>query len=75
MSRRGNCYDNAVAERFSWSLKHEWTKPYEYETLEDSRLSVFTYIETFYNPTRIHQTLGYKSSDQHEAENAPTLAA
>ena len=75
MSRRGNCYDNAVAERFFWSLKHEWTKHYEYATLEDARLSVFTYIETFYNRVRLHQTLNYKSPDQYEAEHAPALAA
>ena len=75
MSRRGNCYDNAVAERFFWSLKHEWTKHHEYDTLEDARLSVFTYIETFYNRTRLHQTLGYKSPDQYEAEHAAVLAA
>ncbi len=34
MSRRGECYDNAVAERFFWSLKHEWVKHHEYESLE-----------------------------------------
>ena len=75
MSRRGNCYDNAVAERFFWSLKHEWTKHHQYETLEDARLSVFTYIETFYNRVRLHQTLDYQSPDQYEAEHAPVLAA
>jgi putative transposase len=75
MSRRGNCYDNAVAERFFWSLKHEWTKHEQYANLEDARLSVFKYIETFYNRQRLHQTLGYKSPEQFEAENAPALAA
>lgn len=75
MSRRGNCYDNAVAERFFWSLKHEWTMHHEYDTLEDARLSVFQYIETFYNRVRLHQALGYKSPDQYEADNAPALAA
>lgn len=47
MSRVGNCYDNAVAERFFWSLKHEWAKHYEYTNLESARLSVFKYIEVF----------------------------
>lgn len=75
MSRRGNCYDNAVAERFFWSLKHEWTKHDLYENLEDARLSVFKYIETFYNRERLHQTLEYKSPDQYEAEHAPALVA
>lgn len=75
MSRTGDCYDNAVAERFFWSLKHEWTKHQSLETLEAARLSVFKYIETFYNPVRLHQTLGYKSPDQYEAEHVPAIAA
>jgi putative transposase len=75
MSRTGNCYDNAVAERFFWSLKHEWTKHNEYADLESARLSVFKYIEVFYNRQRLHQTLGYKTPEQFEAENAPVLAA
>lgn len=75
MSRTGNCYDNAVAERFFWSLKHEWTKHETFENLEEARLSVFKYIETFYNRVRLHQTLGYKSPDQYEADHAPAIAA
>jgi putative transposase len=75
MSRAGECYDNAVAERFFWSLKHEWTKHQSFADLEAARLSVFKYVETFYNPVRLHQTLGYRSPDQFEAEYAPVLAA
>ena len=75
MSRRGNCYDNAVMERFFWSLKHEWTNWREYDDSSDARLSVFEYVETFYNPRRRHQTLGYKSPNQFEAEHAPAQAA
>jgi putative transposase len=75
MSRTGDCYDNAVAERFFWSLKHEWTKHETFPDLEAARLSVFKYIETFYNPVRLHQSLGYKSPDQFETEYAPVLAA
>jgi len=75
MSRTGNCYDNAVMERFFWSLKHEWTKHESFENLEEARLSVFKYIETFYNRVRIHQTLGYKSPNQYEADHAPAIAA
>ena len=73
MSRTGDCYDNAAMERFFWSLKHEWTNHENFADLQEARLSVFKYIETFYNPVRIHQTLGYLSPD--EAENAPVLAA
>lgn len=75
MSRRGDCYDNAAMERFFWSLKHEWVKHEEYQDLSSARLSVFKYIETFYNSERIHQTLEYLSPNQYEAENAPVVAA
>jgi putative transposase len=75
MSRRGCCYDNAVMERFFWSLKHEWTNHERFANLEEARLSVFRYIETFYNPVRLHETLNYLSPDQFEADNAPAVAA
>jgi len=75
MSRTGNCYDNAVMERFFWSLKHEWSKHHTYHDPTDARLSVFKYIETFYNSVRVHQTLGYLSPNQYEAEHAPAQAA
>jgi len=75
MSRRGNCYDNAVAERFFWSLKHEWTRHESYANLQEARLSVFKYIEVFYNRQRLHQSLGYKTPEEFEAEYAPALAA
>ena len=75
MSRTGNCYENAVAERFFWSLKHEWTKHDSFADLEAARLSVFKYIETFYNTVRLHQSLGYKSPEEFETEYAPVLAA
>ena len=65
----------AVAERFFWSLKHEWTKFEAFATLEDARRSVFKYIETFYNPERIHQALGYQSPDDFEAKYRAALAA
>jgi putative transposase len=75
MSRTGSCYDNAVMERFFWSLKHEWTNHESFENLHEARLSVFKYIQTFYNPVRLHQTLGYQSPNQFEAEQAPATAA
>jgi putative transposase len=74
MSRTGCCYDNAVMERFFWSLKHEWTKHEEYADLEEARRSVFRYIETFYNSERLHQTLGYQSPDQFESKYTQQLA-
>ena len=75
MSRSGDCYDNAVAERFFWSLKHEWTNHETFHDLEAARLSVFKYIEVFYNPVRLHQSLGYKSPMQFETDHAPVVAA
>ena len=75
MSRTGCCYDNAVMERFFWSFKHEWTNHESFHNREESRLSVFRYIESFYNPRRLHQTLDYLSPDQFEAVNAPASAA
>jgi putative transposase len=75
MSRTGCCYDNAVMERFFWSLKNEWTNHEQFADLEAARRSVFKYIETFYNTVRLHQTLGYMTPNQFEAENAPAVAA
>jgi putative transposase len=75
MSRTGCCYDNAVMERFFWSLKHEWTNHERFADLEATRLSVFKYIETFYNPLRLHQTLGYQSPNHYEADHVPATAA
>jgi putative transposase len=75
MSRTGSCYDNAAMERFFWSLKHEWTNHESFENLAAAKLSVFKYIETFYNSVRLHQTLDYQSPNQFEADHAPVLAA
>ena len=75
MSRTGCCYDNAVMERFFWSLKHEWTNHDQFQNLEAARMSVFKYIETFYNSLRLHQTLDYKTPNQFDAEYAPAVAA
>jgi putative transposase len=74
MSRTGCCYDNAVMERFFWSLKHEWTKFEDFADIIQARTSVFQYIETYYNSTRIHQTLGYKTPDEFEEQHQTKLA-
>ena len=75
MSRTGDCLDNAVMERFFWSLKYEWTNHQTFDHLAEARLSVFKYIETFYNTERLHQALGYQTPHHYEAENAPATAA
>jgi putative transposase len=75
MSRTGDCYDNAVMERFFWSLKHEWTNHHHFANLAEARLSVFKYIDTFYNAQRFHQALEYLTPEQYEAVHAPAQAA
>ena len=54
MSRRGNCWDNAVAESFFSNLKKEKIRRKVYKTRDDTRADVFNYIEVFYNPKRRH---------------------
>ncbi len=58
MSRRGNCWDNAVAESFFSSLKKERIKRKVYHSVEEAKADVFQFIEMFYNPKRRHSTLG-----------------
>ena len=58
MSRRGNCYENAVAESFFHLLKSERIRRKTYATREDARQDVFDYIELFYNPKRKHGKMG-----------------
>lgn len=61
MSRRGDCWDNAVVESFFASLKVERLHERKYATLEQLRTDVADYIERFYNRQRRHSTLGYLS--------------
>ena len=61
MSRKGNCYDNAVVESFFSSLKNEIIHDRDYYTREQARAEIFDYIELFYNRRRIHQSLGYQT--------------
>jgi putative transposase len=60
-SGQGNCYDNAITETFFHTLKTELVYFENYQTREEARLSVFEYIEVFYNRQRRHSALGYKS--------------
>lgn len=61
MSRKGNCYDNAVAESFFSSLKKERIRRRIYSTRDDAKSDVFDYIELFYNSKRRHSYLDYVS--------------
>ncbi len=64
MSRKGNCWDNAPSESFFNSLKNERVHGTRYETREEAVADLFAYIEVFYNRSRRHSTLGYKSPTQ-----------
>lgn len=66
MSRRGNCWDNAVMERFFLNLKTERTWQRDYANHAEARLDVLDYIVRFYNSVRLHSTLGYCSPNEHE---------
>lgn len=66
MSRKGDCWDNAVAESFFHSLKTEWTADILYRTRSDARDDVIRYIEMFYNSNRLHSYLGYNNPNDFE---------
>jgi transposase InsO family protein len=66
MSRKGNCWDNAVAESFFKSLKAEWTNWEKYNSIHQAAISVFLYIEGWYNVSRRHSGLGYMSPVEYE---------
>jgi transposase InsO family protein len=61
MSGTGNCYDNAAMESFFHTLKTEHVHFEHYKTREEAKLSIFEYIEVFYNRQRLHSTLGYST--------------
>jgi len=66
MSRSGNCYDNAYMESFFGTLKTELVHGERYRSKLEARLSIFEYIEVFYNRQRRHSGLGYRSPEQYE---------
>ena len=66
MSRKGDCWDNAVVESFFHSLKTEWIPDIIYKTRCDARSDVIRYIEMFYNSHRLHSFLGYKTPNSFE---------
>ena len=64
MSRKGNCWDNAVAESFFKSLKAELTNHHNYNTMQEAENSIFEYIECFYNKTRRHSALNNQTINE-----------
>lgn len=66
MSRKGNCWDNAVAESFFSTLKKDLVFHEEFETRNEAKRKIFEYIEVFYNRERIHSVLDFKSPIEYE---------
>ena len=66
MSRKGNCWDNAVAESFFRTLKEERVYQQRYKTRDEAKHSIFEYIQVFYNQQLLHSSLGYMSPNQFE---------
>ncbi len=68
MSRRGNCYDNALMESFWSSLKRELIHRTHFASRQEARAAIFEWIEIFYNRERLHSALGYKSPVDFETQ-------
>ncbi len=66
MSGKGNCYDNAVVESFFATLKTEEVEDADYQTRQQAKTGIFSYLEGFYNTKRRHSSLGYLSPDHFE---------
>jgi transposase InsO family protein len=65
MSRKANCWDNAVAESFFRTLKSELIHPMKEKLMEVAKIEVFEFIEIWYNRKRIHASLGYMTPDEY----------
>jgi len=69
MSRKGNCWDNAVAESFFKTIKVEWIYSRTFMNQNQATLSIFEWIESWYNKRRRHSFLGFKTIDEFEKLN------
>ena len=70
MSRKGDCWDNAVAESFFATLEWELLMQHDFQTRNEARHAIFEYIERWYNPKRRHSALDYMSPAQYEEQLA-----
>ncbi len=68
MSRKGNCWDNAVAESFFHTLKGQYLNHVHFRDRKSAELGLFNYIEAYYNYRRRHSSNGYKSPANYEKE-------
>ena len=75
MSRKGNCWDNAVAESFFKTIKVEWIYSKSYDNQNQAQLSIFEWIESWYNRQRRHSALGYKTIEEFEKINSNFINA
>jgi putative transposase len=75
MSRKGNCWDNAVAESFFGAIKEELIYNVVFTTRDAARQAIFEYIEVFYNRQRLHSSIGYMSPIEFELANFRAIAA
>lgn len=66
MSRKGDCWDNAVAESFFKTIKSELINWYNFKTRAEAEMRIFEYIEIFYNKNRLHSSNGYMSPVDYE---------
>jgi transposase InsO family protein len=66
MGRKGDCWDNAVAESFFATIKGEMTDDRVFETRAEAHVAIGDYIDAFYNDTRLHSTIGYVSPIEFE---------
>jgi transposase InsO family protein len=69
-SRKGNCWDNAVAESFFKTLKTEATDEVNFKTFAEAKYMVFEYIEVYYNRQRMHSSIQYQIPAEYEAQRA-----
>ncbi len=75
MSRKGNCWDNAVAESFFKTIKVEWIYSNSFANQAQAKLSIFEWIESWYNKRRRHSALGYKTIDEFKKINSNFINA
>jgi putative transposase len=70
MSRKGDCWDNAVAESFFHTLKVELIHRHRFQTRDEAKRKIFEYVEAYYNRKRAHSTLGFLSPFEYERKAA-----
>ena len=75
MSRKGNCWDHAVAESFFKTIKSEYIDNYKIESQQSARSLIFRYIEGWYNKKRNHRTMDKKKKKKKKKKKVHILAA